>query len=150
MSTFVRSSLLASSLIGALAVVGHDASANTSSIPGIGFTASIGSQEQYLNVVSYAAETNSASSAVNVVGQIAFSSANAVSLTGAFSSASSCQMVATNGVGNASWVGNWVQATGSALSVQTLPLGTPPAYGGSALVINCTLEPGGYIGLAWQ
>ena len=150
----------------AIGLSGGVADANVSSCPGTSFHAFNASQAGYITGTpgSYAQIENTNGGSVEVVGQIPYQSANTVyvTLTGdAYSGYSStCYAVVTNGVGNEVWIGAPVTTTGSSLTWQTLnltPSSPPPVYGGSALLVICSIygaqvdQPaGGALGLAWQ
>jgi hypothetical protein len=136
--------------VGALGFAGHEAAANVSSAPGISFHPASGSQAGLVSIQSYGGLSNISSSYVDVVGQIPYQSGSALYVTGNFSHNTYCYAAVTNGVGNASWLGSTQYGQTSGLSVQTLSLGTPPLYSGTGLLVHCVLEPGAYVGLAWQ
>ena len=150
MSTTTRKSLLALSIFGLVALAGHAALANVSSVPGVAFKTDTGSQEQFFDVQSWAGGRNDGTGFLSLTGQVPFQSSNPLSITGNISSSSQFRAIVSNGVGNAAWIGPLVVGQQSGLAVNTLSLGTPPLFAGTALVVKAFLEPGGYIGLVWQ
>lgn len=130
----------------------HDASANVSSVPGFGFRAFNTSQQSYLTGTSgtYAGLQNTSSSYVLVTGQIPYSSASTVYVSAKITNLTYCQAVVTNGVGNGAWVGSTVYGQTGNPTWQTLNLGIPPSASGTSLIVRCNLEPGSYLGIAYQ
>jgi hypothetical protein len=135
---------------GALGLLGQDANANVSSAPGSSFHAHNSSQLTYVTGSSYAQLHNTSSSYVDVVGQIPYQSSNELYASVAITNLTSCQATVTNGVGNGAWVGPTKYGQTGSLTWQTLDLGAPPLLGGTSLIVHCILEPGGYIGIAYQ
>lgn len=150
MNTKLRKALLAVSVVGMLALVGHAASANIISVTGIAFRTDVGSKASSFNVVNSGGGQNIGTSPLDVTGQIAFYTGSPVFVTGGMSFNSRFRAVGINGIGNAGWLGPIMVGQQGFIAANTLNLGTPPAVAGSALVVKATLEPQGFIGVAWQ
>ena len=150
MNTKIRRALLAVSVIGLVALIGHAASANIISVPGIAFRPDFGSQASSFNVVNSGGGQNIGTSPLNVTGQLAFFTGSPVFITGGMSFNSRFRAVGINGIGNAGWLGPLMVGQQDFIAANTLNLGTPPAVAGSALVVKATLEPQGFIGNVWQ
>jgi hypothetical protein len=149
MNTVLRNSLFVLAGAAVLSLTTHVAIANTSAESGTSFKPQQGNQWTYLNRTSWGALSNSASFAVAVTGQVPLAFSSNWYLTGQFSSATSCQAYVNNGSQEA-WAGAPVSGSGSTMTVQTISLGTAPGMNGAVLEIDCELEGGGYIGLAWR
>ncbi len=152
MNTKIRKGLFAMVLVAVVGLVGRAAVANVSSAPGSSFTADTGSQQQFFNILpgSWDARRNDATFQLAATGQVPFQSSSPLSITGGISQSSNFRAIVSNGVGNAAWVGTLVVGQQPGLAVNTLALGTPPLFAGSALVVKASLAPANWIGLVWQ
>jgi hypothetical protein len=152
MNTKVRKSFLVVAAVGLIGLLGHAASANVSSVPGSSFSADAGSQQQFFDILpgSWDARRNDASFQLAATGQVPFQSSNALFITGGISQNSNFRAIVSNGVGNAAWIGQLVVGQQPGIAVNTLALGTPPLFAGSALVVKASLQPQAWIGLVWQ
>lgn len=157
MKQWIRKLILAAPVSMAISLVGHGASAN--GVPGSAFFVQNGSDIGCLSLNSYSGQQNTCGKFVNVQAYIPNYNGNALALTGFMDNNSWCEAIVTNGVGNAAWFGPFARAGGmnGNKSVQTLQLGSPPVFGGAALVVSCQLEynsgggtPTTWIGEVWQ
>jgi hypothetical protein len=146
----IRKSLIALSVVGTLGFAGDPAGANVSSVPGVMFQSFNTSQLTYVTGQSIAALHNTSASYVDVAAEIPYQSGNTVYAGVKITNLTYCQAVVTNGVGNGYWVGSTAYGNTPTSTWQTLNLGTPPVVGGTSLVVHCVLEPGAYIGIAYQ